>query len=111
MCVEILYVCVYARSMLTCVRVSVYCISLNTKDTTFRFFKMELIAGEDEMETEVKECGCRYRLAFDKVYWNSRLHREHSRIVEQLKKEDVVADMMAGIGPFAMPAAKFGCKV
>ena len=53
----------------------------------------------------------RYRLSFDKVYWNSRLHAEHSRIVDGLKKGDVVADMMAGIGPFAMPAARFGCKV
>ena len=33
---------------------------LSSIDTTFRFFKMELIAGEDKMETEVKECGCRY---------------------------------------------------
>jgi tRNA (guanine37-N1)-methyltransferase len=46
------------------------------------------------------------------VYWNSRLEAEHQRLVQQYFKEgEVVLDVMAGIGPFAIPAAQVGCQV
>jgi len=45
------------------------------------------------------------------VYWNSRLHTEHERLVKMFDANDAVCDVMAGIGPFAMPAAKKGCTV
>lgn len=46
-----------------------------------------------------------------KVYWNSRLETEHKRLVDTFKAGQVVVDVMAGIGPFAIPAAQKGCKV
>ncbi len=45
------------------------------------------------------------------VYWNSRLEQEHKRLVDTFRPGQVVVDMMAGIGPFAVPAAQKGCKV
>ena len=45
------------------------------------------------------------------MYWNSRLHTEHDRLVTLFTQEDVVADVFAGVGPFALPAAKKGCAV
>jgi tRNA (guanine37-N1)-methyltransferase len=48
---------------------------------------------------------------FSLVYWNSRLHHEHERIIASLKPDEVVIDAMAGVGPFAVPAAKKGCSV
>ncbi|KAF9429415.1 tRNA(m(1)G37)methyltransferase [Entomortierella beljakovae] len=83
----------------------------NSIDTTFRFFKMELLAGEDNMIAEVRESGCRFKLDFSQVYWNSRLHTEHERLVKLFSATDAVCDVMAGVGPFAMPAAKKGCTV
>ncbi|KAG0363520.1 tRNA(m(1)G37)methyltransferase [Gamsiella multidivaricata] len=83
----------------------------DTIDTTFRFFKMELLAGEDDMIAEVRESGCKFKLDFSQVYWNSRLHTEHERLVRMFSANDAVCDVMAGIGPFAMPAAKKGCTV
>ncbi|KAG0250007.1 tRNA(m(1)G37)methyltransferase [Mortierella polycephala] len=80
-------------------------------DTTFRFFKMEVLAGEDNMIAEVKESGCRFKFDFAHVYWNSRLHTEHERLVKMFRATDAVCDVMAGVGPFAMPAAKKGCMV
>lgn len=45
------------------------------------------------------------------VYWNSRLETEHKRLVDSFKPGEVVLDVMAGIGPFAIPAAQSGCTV
>ncbi|KDR85743.1 hypothetical protein GALMADRAFT_234802 [Galerina marginata CBS 339.88] len=84
---------------------------LDSIDTKFRFFKMELIAGEPDYVVEHHESDCRFTFDFTEVYWNSRLHTEHDRLVQMFKPEDVVADVFAGVGPFAVPAAKKGCAV
>lgn len=63
------------------------------------------------MDFQVKENNIAYELDFSKVYWNPRLSTEHGRIVELLKPGDVLFDVFAGIGPFAIPAAKKKCHV
>ena len=70
-----------------------------------------MIAGIDSTETEVIQHGAKFRLDFARVYWNSRLETEHKRLVSLFSPEDSVADIMAGIGPFAVPAAQRGCQV
>jgi len=77
----------------------------------FRVFPMEVIAGDEDLETTVRENGATFALDYREVYWNSRLEREHRRIVELLRPGEVVCDMMAGIGPFAVPAALKGNRV
>ena len=57
------------------------------------------------------ESDCRFTFDFSQVYWNSRLHTEHERLVKLFKPDEVVADVFAGVGPFAVPAAKKGCAV
>ncbi|XP_070576776.1 LOW QUALITY PROTEIN: tRNA (guanine(37)-N(1))-methyltransferase-like [Ptychodera flava] len=85
---------------------------VNTIDNEFRFFEMEVMAGEAEtMVVSLKENHCTFEFDFSKVYWNPRLSTEHDRIVGELKKGDVVYDVFAGVGPFAIPAAKKGCQV
>lgn len=56
----------------------------------------------------MKQHGAAFRLNFGEVYWNSRLEQEHTRLVEQLRPGEALCDMMAGIGPFAVPAARRG---
>lgn len=81
-------------------------------DSTFRFFKMEVLAGEQDLMATVKENGCTFTFDFSTVYWNSRLGEEHWRVVEMIGKGDVVMDVFAGVGPFAVLAAKNkGCVV
>ena len=46
---------------------------LHTIDNTFRNFKMEVLAGEENFITTAKEHGFAYELDFSKIYWNSRL--------------------------------------
>ncbi|GIL57289.1 hypothetical protein Vafri_12541 [Volvox africanus] len=80
-------------------------------ENEFRVFQMEVIAGESRLETEVTQHGARFRLDFSQVYWNSRLESEHLRLVSSFQYGEVLVDMMAGIGPFAIPAAQKGLTV
>ena len=85
---------------------------VGTIENEWRVFSMEVLAGEDNTIAEVKQHGLTFRLDFRRVYWNSRLEAEHKRLVERwFRPGEVVADAMAGVGPFAVPAGKKGCKV
>lgn len=79
---------------------------LDTIDTKFRTFKMNVLAGRDDLNVEQSESGCRFKFDFSKVYWNSRLNTEHERLIDQFKPHEAVADVFAGVGPFAVPAGK-----
>ena len=80
----------------------------------------------DDLTATQKESNCIFHFDFDKVYWNSRLQTEHQRLLKKFAPEDIictgilyfqfslslVGDAFAGIGPFAIPAAKtIGCQV
>lgn len=87
-------------------------------ETQFRTFPMELLAGEDNYNVTLKEYGAKFTFDFRKVYWNSRLQMEHSRLINMIRKaassvkeQQVVADIMCGIGPFAVPLAMNGVEV
>ena len=75
-------------------------------EAKFRFFEMEVLAGDEDTMVLVNEEGCRFKFDYARVYWNSKLQHEHKRIVELVTKGDVVVDVFAGVGPFAIPAAK-----
>lgn len=77
----------------------------------YRTFNYELLAGEDDMLVEINEENCVFLFDYSKVYWNSRLNTEHARLVDSFRPGEVVADLMAGVGPFAVPAGKKGCFV
>lgn len=87
-------------------------------ETEFRTFPLELIAGEENYIASVKESNANLTFDFAKVYWNSRLQTEHLRMVHLIRSAAVdaalksprypdgkviVADMTAGVGPFAIP--------
>lgn len=74
--------------------------------TEFRTFPMKVIAGEEDFIVTQSESDCNFKFDFSKVYWNSRLHTEHSRLVKSFDANDLICDVMAGVGPFAIPAAK-----
>ena len=57
------------------------------------------------------ESRCRFSFDFSKVYWNSKLHHEHERLVSTFRPGEHVCDLFAGVGPFAIPAAKKQCIV
>ncbi|XP_050316309.1 tRNA (guanine(37)-N1)-methyltransferase isoform X5 [Anthonomus grandis grandis] len=84
---------------------------VNMIDNTFRHFKMEVLKGDSNMHTLLKENNCKFEFDFSTVYWNSRLCTEHERIVKSIGNDHVLFDVFAGVGPFAIPVAKKKSKV
>ncbi|XBW35636.1 hypothetical protein QEN19_001210 [Hanseniaspora menglaensis] len=104
---------------------------LKTINSKFRTFTMEVLASnvtpfpassnpedmekdekfKDFFRCEHKESNCNFVLDFSKVYWNSRLHTEHERLVNSFRAYEVVVDVMAGVGPFSCPSGKKGVFV
>lgn len=93
---------------------------VNIIDTQFRYFQMETLAEASNGDgkpigtvVNTIESGLRFRFDFAKVYWNPRLSAERTRINKILnKKVDILYDAFAGVGPFAITAAKFNkCRV
>ncbi|XP_012273475.1 tRNA (guanine(37)-N1)-methyltransferase [Orussus abietinus] len=80
-------------------------------DAEFRNFSMEVLAGDLDTVVEAKENGCVYRLDFSRVYWNPRLGTERCLVTSTLEPGDVLYDAFAGVGPFAIPAARKGAVV
>lgn len=72
----------------------------------YRTFPYEVLAGPDDMDVSVSFCGCEFRFNFAKVYWNPRLNTEHERLISRFREGEAVCDVMAGVGPFAVPAGK-----
>lgn len=65
----------------------------------------ELLAG-DRTETVYREYGCEYALDIREVYFSPRLATERHRVVEQVRADEHVFDMFAGVGPYVIPMAK-----
>jgi len=68
----------------------------------FRTPTLEVIGGENNLETIANENGCKYKLNYEKVYWNSRLSFERKRMLEVFGKGTTICDMFCGVGPMAI---------
>ncbi len=77
----------------------------------FRTRRFRHVAGEVRSITTHKEHGLCYRMDLEGVYFTPRLGTERLRIASQIRPNDVVLDMFAGVGPFALLIAKRRAKV
>lgn len=77
----------------------------------YRTPELEILGGVPSLETEVKEGKCIFSLAYDKVYWNSKLQAERDRILDLFQENDVILDLFCGVGPLSVRAGKKGCFV
>jgi tRNA (guanine37-N1)-methyltransferase len=72
----------------------------------FRTRSLEILAGEDNTETEYKEFGCRFTVDVKNAFFSPRLSTERDRISNLVQNGEVVNNMFAGIGMFSILAAK-----
>lgn len=80
-------------------------------EEVFRYYPIEVLAGEPKLTTIHKENGISFYLDLSKVYWCSRLQSERIRIYKTIKRGEVVCDPFCGAGPHVVPALKKGCEV
>ena len=72
----------------------------------FRTRDLEILAGEDNTETEYKEFGCRFRVDVKNAFFSPRLSTERERIANLIQNREVMTNMFAGVGMFSIMAAK-----
>ncbi|MEW6042883.1 MAG: class I SAM-dependent methyltransferase family protein [Thermoproteota archaeon] len=72
----------------------------------FRTRNLEIIAGEDNTETEYREFGCRFKVDVEKAFFSPRLSTERSRIADLIQDGETVINMFGGVGMFSIIAAK-----
>lgn len=72
----------------------------------FRILPVEILLGENRLETVHREYSCSYRLDISRVFFTPRLATERMRIASQCKPKETIVDMFAGVGPFSILIAK-----
>ena len=72
----------------------------------YRIRMFNVIAGGLDTETIHREHGCTYKLDLMKTFFNPRMSGERLRIALQVKDNENVLDMFAGVGPFSILIAK-----
>ena len=72
----------------------------------YRVRALKKLVGVGGSETTYKEHGCTYKFDLSKVFFTPRLSTERLRIAEQVKPDEVVMDLFAGVGPFSILIAK-----
>ncbi len=77
----------------------------------YRTRRFQHVAGGKRTVTIHKEHGLRYRIDLENAYFTPRLGTERLRVAKLVSPGDVVFDMFAGVGPFALFIAKRGAKV
>jgi tRNA G37 N-methylase Trm5 len=77
----------------------------------FRVPPYEHLWGVEGFKVDIKYSGASFTFELDKTYWSSTQSDEHKKLVDTFSKGEIVVDGFAGVGPFAVLAAKKGCKV
>ena len=72
----------------------------------YRIRPVSVIAGEQKTKTICKENGCSFAIDLNKAYYNPRMAAERKRIAGQIKTNENVLVLFAGVGPYAVIAEK-----
>ncbi|MDD4353824.1 MAG: class I SAM-dependent methyltransferase family protein [Candidatus Nanoarchaeia archaeon] len=73
----------------------------------YRIRPVKILAGKDTTITIHKENGIFMNLDLNKVFFTPRLSGERLRVLALIKKNDFVADLFCGVGPYSILIVKF----
>ncbi|SOV14170.1 met-10+ like protein, putative [Plasmodium sp. gorilla clade G2] len=85
---------------------------INKKDilnNTHRTFNIELLAGENNYITQLRENNIRVKLNYELIYWNSKLKKERDRIYNLVNDNSIIIDVFGGVGIFSLSLSKKSC--
>ncbi len=85
--------------------------NVSPREGVYRTRKYKIVAGSRNTEVIHIESGFRFSLDIRKVYFSQREGTERQRIAKLIKKGETVMVFFAGVGPFAIVAAKKAKKV
>src|SRR5512137_3182670 len=72
----------------------------------YRTRELVILAGRPTTRTQVTEHGHRFTVDLAGAYFSARLTTERQRILGQVQEGELVLDLFAGVGPFAITLAK-----
>jgi len=71
----------------------------------YRTREFAILAGKPTTRTQVTEHGHHFTVDLAGAYFSARLSTERQRILDQVQDGEVILDMFAGVGPFAITLA------
>lgn len=71
----------------------------------YRTRELAVLAGKPTTRTQVIEHGYRFTVDLAGAYFSARLSTERQRILAQVQENELILDMFAGVGPFAISLA------
>jgi tRNA (guanine37-N1)-methyltransferase len=98
--------------MLSCYPgISVVALKTSPVSGDYRVPGLEVVAGEDRTATVHRENSCLFSVDLARVYFNPRTGGERMRVASQISSNERVLVLFAGVGPYAVLAAKRGAQV
>ncbi|CDU17545.1 uncharacterized protein PY17X_0818600 [Plasmodium yoelii] len=85
---------------------------INKKDilnNVHRTFNIELLAGEKNYITELKENNIKIKVNYELMYWNSKLKKERDRIYNIVQNNSIILDVFGGVGIFSLLLSSKSC--
>ncbi|VVB70185.1 tRNA (guanine(37)-N1)-methyltransferase Trm5b [uncultured archaeon] len=97
--------------MATCKGIRTVIAPISDVEGEYRTRRFRHVAGDRRTVTVHREHGLCYLVDLEGAYFTERLGTERKRVADQTRPGQMVLDMFAGVGPFALLMAKRGARV
>jgi tRNA (guanine37-N1)-methyltransferase len=75
-------------------------------DELYRTRDLEVIWGDENLETTHKESGCSFKVSLKHVFFSPRLSYERMRVAKKVLHGETIINMFSGVGCFSIVIAK-----